>query len=347
MLSLYGKDNQELRLRLLVSAIVLAAILSCSATNREKIEIVDLTLDSVFDGSADLNCIFTPIDLVIGPEGKVFILDTIQKKILVFNEVGEFLYDFGQAGEGPGEFNFLFINFDIDESGTVYSIDENSTIEVFSNNGQFLRSTILHDGLIFDIAALDSSHIYVSKLPIGAALFNSSSNPAAILIDETGETIREIGTVDTESDDLSEKQAVFSCLIDTDQDNSLYYTSIADYDVHKYDSTGAFIWATKGNCPFTYYSESMTGFGRTIIPVVWDLDVADSKVFVLWGQEGTEAGYRVDVYDSESGEFLGYFYSQTPSEERNTCIEIDNGQFYTTDYSNAIAYKYDMEYQIE
>ncbi|MCK5133925.1 MAG: 6-bladed beta-propeller [Candidatus Sabulitectum sp.] len=322
-------------------------LVSCSGQNENDEEIVSLTLDSVFDGNADLNCIYTPWGLVIDPEGKIFILDMIQNKILVFHETGDFLYEFGRKGEGPGEFNSLFFNFNIDEFGKVYTIDENSTIEVFSNDGRFQRSISISDGRIFDIAALDSSHIYVSKLPIGATLFNSSSNPAVILIDETGETIREVGLLQTESEDFTEKQAVFSCVIDIDQDKSLYYTSVAEYEVNKYDSTGTFIWATTGNCPFSSYSEQMPGYGHTITPVVWDLDVSGNKVFVLWGQEGTEAGYRVDVYDSSSGEFVGYFYSQTPSEERNTCIEIDNGQFYTADYSSGIAYKYNMEYQIE
>ena len=332
--------------QLVLSSFILILLISCSTKDDEDGELIRLTLDFVFDGDADLNCIYTAVNLVLDSEGKVFILDTIQMKILVFDDSGDFLYEFGQKGEGPGEFNFPFLNFDVDEEGIVYTIDGHM-LKIFSNAGQFLRSANLHDGFIFDVAALDSTRIYVNKVPISAALQNSSSNPAAILVDASGATISEIGTIHADTDDFYAKWNLFSCVIDTDQDNSLYFTSVASYEVCKYDSSGTFIWATKGNCPFTAFSEPLPGYTHTLTPVVWDLDVADDKVFVLWAQEGTEIGFRIDIYDSGNGEYLGYFYSQTPSEERNSCIEISNRQFYITDYSSGLAYKFNMEYQTE
>ena len=129
-----------------------------------------------------------------------------------------------------------------------------------------------------------------------------------------------------------------SCVIDTDDDHSLYYTSDGDYSVNKYDSAGVFLWSVDGPCPFEAYATE-----GTITPVIWDLDVEGDRVYVLWAQGGNERGYRVDVFSTDDGELVGYFYTQTPSEaERNMFINIDGDDFYTVSYDDGIIYKFRM-----
>lgn len=329
----------------LYCAVIVIAISSTSCGNSdpvEEVEILEQTM--VIDGNADLNHCFTPINLAVDSEGKLFVLDVVSMKILVFNSDGKFLYEFGRPGAGPGEFCMLYFNFDMDESGNVYTINHPDRIEIFHNDGSYFKGIATDMGQIFDIAVIDTNRIYINGFPWGVGLINSTESPAVTLIDGNGETIREFGHFDAGLENMSygDKMVLMSCVIDTDDDHSLYYTSAGDYEVNKYDSTGVFMWSVDGPSPFdAYFTESNEG--STITPVIWDLDVEGDRVYVLWAQGGDERGYRVDVFSTDDGGSVGYFYTQTPSEgERNMFINVDGNDFYTVAYDDGIIYKYRM-----
>lgn len=330
---------------ILYCAVILIAISSTSCDNSDPVEeVIILEQTMVIDGNADLNHCFTPINLAVDSEGKLFVLDVVSMKILVFSSDCNFIYEFGRSGEGPGEFSMLYFNFDIDESGNVYTINHPNRIEIFHNDGSYFTGITTDMGQIFDIAVIDTSRIYINGFPWGIGLINSTESPAVTLIDGNGEVIREFGHFDADLENMSygEKMVLFSCVIDTDDDHSVYYTSAGDYNVNKYDSTGVFVWSVDGPSPFeAYFTESNEG--STITPVIWDLDVEGDRVYVLWAQGGDERGYRVDMFNSDDGEPVGYFYTQTPSEaERNMFINVDGDDFYTVAYDDGIIYKYRM-----
>lgn len=320
----------------------LATLISCSHQNRDISELVNLIPYSILDGNADLNCIFTPTDLAVDSEGKVFILDVPQSKVLVFNEEGEFLYDFGSQGEGPEEFSNIYLNFDLDDSGFVYTIDNWNRISTFSNDGSYRNSIEPNVGQIHDIAVVDSNRIYINAFPGSVELLNTSSVPAVLQLDANGNVIREIGLLETNLEDHRQRKMHFSCAIDTDEDNSIYYASLADYNVAKYDSSGICIWSVQGSSSYSAYSEEHE-LGSILHPVIWDLDVEQDHVFILWAQGSDERGYRVDVFEADNGDFAGHFYTQATSEKQNMFIEIDGNYFYTVDYEGGIVYKYLMQ----
>ncbi len=323
-------------------AFIILVSLACNGIEEVTPEIVSLETDLIIDGNIDLEHFFTPVDLAVDSEEKIFILDFQRMTILVFSEEGEFMYEFGGNGGGPGEFGALYMNFDLDNRGFVYTIDNSNIIKIFNNDGSYRSRIAPNTGQIFDIAAIDSSRIYINCFPWGAALLTSSSVPAVTLIDDCGSVIREVGTLETESDDIGVRKMAFSCAIDTDEDNSVYYTSLSDYQVYKYDSTGAYVWSVEGPSSLAAYSEMHAEGGNLLYPVVWDLDVDQHQVFVLWAQDGDDRGYRVDVFDADDGAFKGYYYTQTPSDEKNMSIEIADNDFYTLDYNYGTVYKYSM-----
>ena len=320
------------------AAIAISSI-SCDGSDTFE-EIVTLEQTMVINGNADLNHCFTPINLTVDGGGKLFVLDVVSMNILVFSSDGDFLYEFGRPGAGPGEFHRLYFNFDIDESGYVYTINHPDRIEIFNNDGSYFAGITTDMGQIFDIAAIDTNRIYINGFPWGVGLINSSGSPAVTLIDGNGEVIREIGHFDADMENLNygEKMVLLSCAIDTDEDYSLYYTSLGDYRVNKYDSAGVFVWSVDGPSPFEAYSTE-----GTITPVIWDLDVEGDRVYVLWAQGGDERGYRVDVFSTDDGELVGYFYTRTPSEaEGNMFINVDGDDIYTVAYDDGIIYKFRM-----
>jgi hypothetical protein len=335
------KSVPEKFVAILFCAVTVIAILNTSCGSSDPVkETITLEQTMVIDGNADLNHCFTPINLAVDGEGKLFVLDVVSMKILVFSSDGDFLYEFGRPGAGPGEFHRLYFNFDVDGSGYVYAINHPDRIEIFNNDGSYFAGITADMGQIFDIAVINTNRIYINGFPWGVGLINSSGSPAVTLIDGNGEVVREIGhfDADMENMDYGEKMVLMSCVIDTDDDLSLYYTSAGDYRVNKYDSTGEFVWSVDGPCPFEAYSTE-----GTITPVIWDLDVEGDRVYVLWAQGGDERGYRVDVFSTDDGELVGYFYTRTPSEaERNMFINVDGDDIYTVAYNDGLIYKFRM-----
>ena len=301
-----------------------------------------LSSPKIFDGSCDLQHIFTPCDLGVDGDGNLFVLDMVQMKIIVLDSEGCYLYEFGGSGEGPGEFDSILFNFGLSSSGEVYAINSRNRIEVFSHDGIYSKRIQSGVGEIFDIAIADSNSIYISGHPTTLSLLDVTESPAVIQIDSQGEVVREYGHIQLDQWNLHERKMLLDCVVDLDEDRSVYYSGVSDYRVFKYNSQGVLVWAVQGESSNEAYVESSEESGNLLYPVVWDLDVSEGWVYVLWAQGGDENGYRVDLFDSGTGEFIGYFFTGVPSETMNMCIEIEGNHFFTVDYDNAIIYRYNL-----
>jgi sugar lactone lactonase YvrE len=83
---------------------------------------------------------FGPRGIYVDDEGNVYIADTGNKRIVVTDNEGEFLYQWGYAGSGHGQFNEP-TNIGIDKRGNVYVADTwNGRVQVFpkGSDGQVL-----------------------------------------------------------------------------------------------------------------------------------------------------------------------------------------------------------------
>ncbi|MBD3278808.1 MAG: hypothetical protein GF388_10960 [Candidatus Aegiribacteria sp.] len=315
---------------------------SCRNAETEIGEIIELEPDLVIDGNADLDNLFTPGAILINSEQRIFIIDPVCIKVVAYDSNGRNLFEFGRPGEGPGEFSWLNLHCDIDCNDDIYLVNMPHWIEVFSSNGEYLERISPDVEHIFDFAVYDSSTIFINAV----ALNDWGDYHPVIEIDRTGEIVNAFGYigVDTENMPRWEKFAVLQCVIDVDDEGYIYYTSVVDYRIFKYDPEGNLVFTVEGSTPFEARYEPQPPHGmRTLIPVVMDLCVDQNRVYVLWGQGAEERGSRVDVLDKDTGELLGYFYTQVPTEQCNVFIEVIDGTFfYTASYSDAIVYKFTM-----
>jgi DNA-binding beta-propeller fold protein YncE len=78
-----------------------------------------------------------PSDLAIGPKGNIYLVDGVNNRIIVVDNTGKRKFEFGQHGEGQGEFKYP-LGIDISDNGKVFIADTgNHRIQVFNLKGDF------------------------------------------------------------------------------------------------------------------------------------------------------------------------------------------------------------------
>ncbi len=80
-----------------------------------------------------------PAGVAVAPDGSFYVSDGyVNSRVAKFSQKGEFLFDWGKKGSGPGEFD-LPHNIALDAEGRVYVADRtNARIQVFTSDGKFL-----------------------------------------------------------------------------------------------------------------------------------------------------------------------------------------------------------------
>lgn len=80
-----------------------------------------------------------PTSVAVLPNGEFYVADGYgNSRVVKFDKNGEYLLEWGQKGEGPGDFNTVH-GITVDNEGKVYVADrENNRIQVFEGNGKYL-----------------------------------------------------------------------------------------------------------------------------------------------------------------------------------------------------------------
>ncbi len=99
---------------------------------------------------------------------RIFILDTVNHKVKVFDLAGTKLAEFGEGGEAEGEFNRP-TNIKVDRNGQIYIVDTmNGRVQIFDENLDFVRTFGSHGSTAGTFArprgiGIDTEgHIYVA-----------------------------------------------------------------------------------------------------------------------------------------------------------------------------------------
>jgi DNA-binding beta-propeller fold protein YncE len=81
-----------------------------------------------------------PADITFGPNDELYVADGYgNNRVVKFDAEGNFVATWGTPGSGPGEFDLVH-SVAVDSQGQVYVSDrENNRIQIFDENGEFLR----------------------------------------------------------------------------------------------------------------------------------------------------------------------------------------------------------------
>ncbi len=148
-------------------------------------------------GVGDVNgqgAFYGPRGIALGPDGQVYVTDTGNKRVQVFNRQGDFLWEFGGGGEGPGQLDEP-VGLAISETGEIYVADTwNTRIQVFTPDGQFARQWTVPG---WDIANPEFKP-FVAVDDAGTVYVSDSGKGRVLVFDDVGtfrETVGGIGTL--------------------------------------------------------------------------------------------------------------------------------------------------------
>jgi DNA-binding beta-propeller fold protein YncE len=98
------------------------------------------SLQHLFDLTRAANSpLSLPSDVAVAPDGRIYVVDGNNDRVVVYNAEGKYLATIGKQGTDDGEMNAP-IGIDVDAKGDVYVADSgNDRLQVFNPAGKFIR----------------------------------------------------------------------------------------------------------------------------------------------------------------------------------------------------------------
>lgn len=167
----------------------------------------------------------------------IYITDTNNKRVQVFDIAGTPIFKFGKEGEGPGEFKFPY-GIDGDSQGNVYVSDlYNGSISIFDSKGKFIKYFAEKDPKETTIEAPGSFRINNNKVYV-----TDIKKSKLLIFDMDGKKVAEIGEPGMKQGQFRAPNAVA-----IDKDENIYVVDTGNQRVQQFDNTGKFVRIINGS----------------------------------------------------------------------------------------------------
>jgi len=177
-----------------------------------------------------------PMDVVVTSQF-IYVTDTNNKRVQVFDLGGSPLFKFGKEGDKPGEFKFPY-GITSDSKGNIYVADlYNGCISIHDSKGKFIKyfaeqkpgdKTIENPGGLRII----NNKLYVTDI----------QNSKVKVFDLNGKLLLEIGKPGRNPGELLAPNAVLA-----DKEGDIFVTDTGNQRVQMFDKTGKFIRIINGS----------------------------------------------------------------------------------------------------
>ena len=128
---------------------------------------------------------YGPRGIAVGPDGLLYVTDTGNSRVQVFDQSGKFVRAFGALGTGPGQMDNP-VGIAARPDGTIAVADTNNArVLLFSAAGQFQRALPVPDW-----ATVRGLEAYIGFLPNGNLLVPSPTGNRLIELTTDGQTVR-------------------------------------------------------------------------------------------------------------------------------------------------------------
>ncbi|MEH7095059.1 6-bladed beta-propeller [Neobacillus vireti] len=299
---------------LVIAAFTAIYFLNMESTVKKASNVIDPnsppTFSQLFYGDFD-NALDKPMDVAKIGEF-IYVSDTNNKRVQVFDSSGSPVFKFGKEGEGKGEFKFPY-GIAGDKKGNVYVADlYNGKISIFDPKGKFIKYFDDKEKLIKSPAGL---RIFDEKLYVTDVQQNK-----VFVLNLSGKKLQEISTGATKDDTFKAPNAI---ALDKKTDE-LFICDSGNQRVLAYDKNGKYLRTING---------SKDGKGSSVFVNPRGIGV-DSRgvLYVVNNLSHTIYGFN------EKGEQIFTFGSMGDQNEQfylpNGLYVDDNDRVYITDTLN-------------
>lgn len=175
-----------------------------------------------------------PSDVAVSTNGMIYVVDGVNQCIKVFDGSGNFLFSFGEEGDGPGQFRYP-LGMAIDGSGRLYVADSgNGRLQIFTDRGDFIRQIRLSNG--HGAKAVDPTDVVVDSSATMAYVVDND-NHCILQIDlESGKQVATLGSAGTERMEFR-----YPFLVTMYRDKYLYVVDVVNTRVQEFTVQGKFV----------------------------------------------------------------------------------------------------------
>jgi len=190
-----------------------------------------------------------PMGVAYGKDGRIYVSDTDNNRVCVFNGRGQFLFEFGEFGVAKplpggemswveGRMNFP-LGIDVDDEGNIYVADfRNDQIQVFDREGIFLRRfpdpmQVVGKGA----SGQDGTGIAVTDVAVWDGKVYALDSYQVVVFTADGEFYAQFGKPGSGPGDLDRPNG-----IDVADDGTIYVSDSNHNRVTAFDQTGEVLW---------------------------------------------------------------------------------------------------------
>lgn len=183
----------------------------------------------LFDLSGGLSA---PSDVAVSKGGRIYIVDGVHHRVVVFDSDGQRQFSFGRHGSEPGEFDTP-VGIDVDDGGTVYIADaRNGRVQLFTEEGGFVRQIRLPS---LNNRPADPVDVAVTPSQQRCIVTDNDNHRLLVVDLPSGEIAATFGEKGTES-----LQFRYPFLTALDRDANLYVVDVINTRLQVIGPTGNF-----------------------------------------------------------------------------------------------------------
>jgi len=184
----------------------------------------------LFDLTNAVGPLSLPSDVAVGRNGRIYIVDGGNHRIVAFDRSGRHLFNIGKIGKERGEFRDP-VGIGTDPNGWIYVADRgNHRIQVFDENGQFQRGFAVKSG------GKPVHPIDIAVDPLADRAYVTGSNHKIMVYTVHGRFLREWG-----GEGIGDSQFRYPATIAVSDEGLVHVVDVMNTRVQVFDKNGKLV----------------------------------------------------------------------------------------------------------